>query len=360
MFEKEDTKEIDLSVKELLNDSFFLDIITETIRTIDNDYIKKYLGDYLLFYGAIFTEEVIQAGAGDLKSVSAENLKIIKELRTKNLKYSPTINSKHIIKKVKDMGIDFDYYVFDTVITINGNNTLYDINLRTWEYQNIDKDYFSKLDNIACTGSSWNKKILLSNIPILESYKKVIVLLIKEKLKKYDFKYKAYASSKLLNTNIKVEEKLYIAQRYGLYKTIEFINELLEDIPLIDAGILELDVKKFLRKNKAILFGILWNDYNNTKMGIIENIFKKNNEIIPKDFYPINTKIRNNLHYSKINIIEDKENNLFDIYEKEYMKNISVVFNENLNVKFGFGYNIALYLAKLQFEKENKDNLNKK
>lgn len=353
-YENEILKELPLRVKEMLNDAFALDIITEVIQSVDNVYLKKLLGDFVLFFASIFTEEVIDAEMGDIEKVSNETLKLIHDLRMKNLKSSPTINSKTIKNKEKDMGIDFEHYVFDTVITVDENSELYDINFRTWEYDNLKEEYFLKLNQIARTPSLWSKRMLIDNIYEINIYQKLIKLFIIKKIKNIKLTYKSYPSSKLFNTSIKKEEKLYIAQRYGLAKSICLLDEIMKDIPEMNIGLMYIDIKKFLRKAKAVLFGIMWNDYKNTNFNIIKEIFEKNKNVISEDFYQISTNIRNNIHYKTTNPITKKEIEIFDSNEKYYMKNILEVFNKNMSVKFNFNYKLALYLAKIQYDKDTK------
>lgn len=333
-------------VNETLNDAFWLSFILDLKRNISDLYQKEMLSNFLIFFSSIFAEETIKAGFGGMSEKTTITEKEVSKFRNHNLKYCTKIESATTLKTISEMGISFDEYIFDIVLTIR-NSELMDINFRGWDYSK--EENFELLDGTVSTPNIWMEKLMP------EIYSQMIESL-KDLSKKYtnqilnsEIKKRSYSTFKLFaHTKIDAENKLYILQHYGLVKTMMFISDLINKEIRIKIHEAKFDSKVYITKCKAILLELFWNDKkSNPKLSILDEIFSRNKESIPAEFYVINRKIRDNLHYSDYHYLPNTEMELLKKYQDVYFKNIIEVFDNKIHYKFGIGYKLGLSIAKI-------------
>ncbi|HCJ31905.1 MAG TPA: hypothetical protein DHV70_03350 [Firmicutes bacterium] len=332
---------------EIMNDAFWLSYILEIKRSITDYNQKEILSSFLIFYSSIFVEETIKANYGGLSGKRDITLDDIEKFRNYNLKYYPFTNSETVIKVMLEMGINFEPNIFDIILSLDNRNLL-DINFRNWDLNNKEK--FELYDGLVSTPSRW-MEILMPDIynAILEQIKKISKEIV-DKISISKINKKSYSSYNLFKNNIGNSEKLYILQRYGLIKTTMFIDNLIRDNISFNIGELHFDFKTFITKTKAIIIEMIWNDKKVSKSNsVIDSIFEKNKKDIRNDFYSINRKCRNNLHYSDYHYLSKKEVTILNEYQNIYLNNVIETFNYYISLKFGIFYNIGLYLAKLEY-----------
>lgn len=341
----EDDKKFKI-VNEIMNDAFWLGYILEIKRKISDYNKKEVLSSFLVFFSSIFVEETIKAEYGGLSGKRKVALKDIENLRNHNLKYCPYENSNDTKTIIKEMGIDFNNYMFDLVLYLNENDLL-DINFRNWDFNK--EGNFELLDGIVATPSRWIE-ILMPDI--FEQIKKALSELTDIHLKRINslnIEKKSYSSCKFfIKSKITSNEKLYILQRYGLIKTAMFIENLIKEQIAFNIGEFHFDFKKFITKIKAIMIEMFWND-NISSNSILKQIFDRNAQYIDDKFYSINRKCRNNLHYSDYHYLSKEDKEILLKYQDVYLDNILMVFNNNITYKFGCSYKIGLALAKLEY-----------
>lgn len=117
--------------KEILNDSFWLGILLSVEDQIKNVELKYILSEFLLMFSTIFCNDVLNYKFGEIKNVELLTDQQLKKLRNLYLKQCPIYNSVNIKNIIKNMGIDFNNYVFDIFLFIY-NGTLLDVNSRFW------------------------------------------------------------------------------------------------------------------------------------------------------------------------------------------------------------------------------------
>lgn len=333
-------------VNEILNDAFWQSFILELKRNISDLYQKEILSNFLIFFSSIFAEETIKAGFGGMSEKTTITEKEVSKFRNHNLKYCTKIDSATTLKTISEMGISFDEYIFDIVLTIR-NSEVMDINFRGWDYSK--EENFNLLDGTVSTPNVWMEKLMP------EIYDQMIELL-KDLSKKYinqisnsEIKKRSYSTFKLFaRTKIDAENKLYVLQRYGLVKTMMFINDLINEEIKISIHEAVFDSKLFIIKCKSILLELFWNDKkSNPNLSVLNEIFSLNKESIPAEFYAINRRIRDNLHYSDYHYLTDTEMEILKTYQDIYFKNIIKVFDAKIDYKFGLGYKLGLSIAKI-------------
>lgn len=345
-FKEEKSKKI---ANEIMNDAFWLGFILEIKRKIEDYNQKEILSNFLVFYCSIFCEETIKSKVGGLSGKRNITESQIENFRNHNLKYSPYLNSEFTDKIIREMGIDFNNFVFDIVITMN-KNSLIDINFKNWDLNK--KENFELLDGLIATPMRWIEILMPSNIysEIVNSFNDLSDQYV-IKMNELQLVKKSYASSNLFKySQINNDEKIYILYRYSQIINIISICEIFNEDIVYDIGDFHFELHTFLMKCKAIIIELFWNDKKSN--GLIANLMDKlfeNNKCIPENFYSINRKCRNNLHYSDYHYLSKNDIELLDKYQNIYLNNVSELFNKNLNLKFGFFYNLALNIAKLEY-----------
>lgn len=335
-------------LNEIVNDAFWLGYILEIKKHISNYNKKEILSSFLVFYSSIFVEETLKANYGGLNKDRNITLEDIEKFRNYNLKHYPSLDSRTTKRIMKEMEIEFEPNVFDIVLYAN-NSKIIDINFREWDLANKEK--FELYDSLIATPYRW-LQILIPDIlnKVLEMMEELTHKYI-AKLSKMNIDKKSYSTYRLFKKKkITDSEKVYILERYGLVKTTMFIDEILEDKISFDVGKLHFDSTIFMRKIKAIIMEMMWNDkQTDENNSIIDKIFEKNEKSIAGDFYHINRKCRNNLHYCDYNCLSKKDNEILDKYQNKYLNNIIETFDSYIFIKFGLSYNLSLLFAKLEY-----------
>ena len=343
---------LNLSIKiglEMLNDSFWLGIILTTEDKIQDLTIKALLTDFLLFFSSLFCEELIIYKFGGVKDPNYVSNNQVKELRKRYLKKCPLYNSDNMKNIITEMGIDFDNYVFDNVLFFI-DNELIDINSRTW--LNRNKENYDLYNGIILSPRRWIKNFHPQLNDMFEEIRKPYVDEFVKKFNKKIITFKSYSSKKLFDNKLSKDEKIYIMQRIGLLKTTMYFSKIFGNgnfITINGESNIKVSFDNFLIKVKAELIELLWNDKCQNNIPFLDKIIEDYPKEISEEFFPINRKCRDNLHYGFYNELTEKELNILNEYQDLYLNYVIVEFEKNLKIKFGASYKIGLALAKIQY-----------
>ena len=340
--------------KEILNDSFWLTYISKIINNVDNLWVKHYITNFVLFFSTIYVNELINANYGKINPEINLTEKELKNLRVENIKQLPKESNKKIEDKIKDMGLDFNKYLFDMTILCDQEKTLYDINFRMWNLTIRNKENYGKLESIINTSLSLMEEFLYDYyegiFKIAEKHSDIYI----KNIQKYRFKAYSYSSHKFFKTNIIPDEKIYILQRYGLIKSIMWFEKIFERKMNIKIGELQFDLEKFIMKIKAIVIETIGHDRKSCNYTILNRLLEINEKTIDNNFFKINRKIRNNIHYNRIQKIEEEELKIAKQYQDVYFENLIKIFDDNIDISIGLKNKFDLFLAKLKYWCENK------
>lgn len=340
---------LNLSIKignEMLNDSFWLGIILTVEDKIHDLTMKALLTDFLLFFSSSFCEEAVTY------KFCGKNYKFdnkIKKMRKRYFKKCPLYNSKDIKIIIKEMGIDFDNYVFDNVLFYI-DNELIDINSRTWF--NRDKEEFGLYNAIILSPRRWIKNFCPQLNDFFENIRKPYVDKFVKEIDKKKITFKTYSSKKLFDNDLSNNEKIYIMQRIGLLKTIIYFSKVFKFgnyVIMNEEKNIIVSFDKFLLKVKAELIELLWNDNCQNNLPFLNNILMNYPSEISNDFFRINRKCRDNIHYGFYNELTFNEINILIDNQDLYLNYIITEFEKHLKIKFNIGYKISLVLAKIQY-----------
>lgn len=334
---------------EILNDSFWLGIILTTEDKIKNKMMKALLTDFLLFFSSSFCEELITYKFSEIKDNNLGSNKQIKELRNTYFKRCPLYNSKNIKPIIQEMGIDFENYTFDNVLFFI-DNELIDINSRTWN--NRIKANFNLYNGIILSPRKWIKNYYPKLNNFFEELRKPYVNEFVKRFSKKEIICKSYSTKKLFNNNLSNDEKIYILQRIGLLKTIMFFSNVFRNGNIININgqdNIKFYFDSFLIKVKASLIEILWKDKKENNLPFLDHILENYPKEICDDFFPINRKCRDNIHYGFYKKLSNSEITILNKYQDKYLNYVIAEFEKQLTIKFGIDYKIDLALAKIQY-----------
>lgn len=145
-------------------------------------------------------------------------------------------------------------------------------------------------------------------------------------------------------------------QRIGLLKTTMYFFELFGNgnfITINEGKNIKVSFDSFLIKVKAELIELLWNDKCNNDIPFLDKIIDNYPKEINSEFFSINRKCRDNIHYGFYNELVNEELNILNKYQDLYLEYVIKKFEEQLKIKFGIGYQIGLALAKIQYWASN-------
>ena len=143
-------------------------------------------------------------------------------------------------------------------------------------------------------------------------------------------------------------------QRIGLIKTVMFFTNIFSSGLQYSDKI--IDSERFLLKVKASLICVL-GDIDLKKIPFLNKMFQDCMKDIPDEFYPINRKCRNNLHYGFYNELSEHELEVLKKNQDIYLKYVVDEFEKQLTINFGFKYYFDLSLAKIQYWASHKNML---
>lgn len=345
---------------ETINDSFWLGIILTVEDKIKDNYMKAIFAEFLLSQSAVFCEEVVNYKIGGIINPKITNT-YLKKMRNSFLKEIPLYDSKNIKKIIEEMGIEFERNnVFDIVLYLDDEKLL-DINSRNWS---INKSNEHEIYNgIILSPRRWIKNNLPKEVNnLFEEKRDEIVNHFINELKDKTIIPRSYCTKALLDKNLSYNEKIYILQRIGKIKTIDFIaNTLKTDKCKIekDENGFYLNYNYFMIKVKAALIETIWNDNKCNKIPFLKEILNNIPEELDEDFFMINRKCRDNIHYGFYNYISEKEFDLLEKNQSIYLKYLTDEFDKRVKIFFDKKYWIKIKIANFLY-KIQKENLNKK
>lgn len=330
---------------EILNNAFWLGFILEVKRKIADYGVKELLTSFLLFFSSIFCDETIKANQGGLSGKRKITKKEVNDYRMYNLKYIHNKQSDSTKDIMKEMGIDFGNYIFDIYLHVNKDDQLLDINFRNWNTNK--KENFELYDGIVATPYRWIEILFPELFPNVEETLKDIIDDYILRFSLSGIERKSYSCYRMFsNTSIDDDNKLYILQKYGLVKTAIFIEELLGLDISFELGPFKIDSKRFWTKIKAIIIEGFWDDNKKKEIMVIKNIFEQNELKIKPKFYPLNRKLRDNIHYNHIDVLTDDELNYLKENQTIYLNNVLTEFDKHLYISFDKKYQRDYKIAK--------------
>ena len=331
---KKSTQNIDIhSLYEILQDNFSIVILGNILNRFQNIEAKIALEEFI----ADFSPVLIYEAYSFLKNknlIEEEKFYRSEELKSKVRDYRMLTTKKkikesdYIANITEKMGIEFCEDVFDINVIVK-NNKVKRFNFAEYKKKE-EKDF---LGMCYWTNEEFSKVCFKELAKVFESdYKDAINKILKNnnnKIKKLERRLSgirySYKSSKLFkNSSIQENDKIFILYRIN---TLQIIIELrnfirknkitcnINNIPIFDTN-------KFLNKIIALEIDILGNDIRSLNTEYITQLQQKLDKKMleeNKNFYSLSRKLRNNIHYEKIEKLDLNTYNNIEFLQDKYI-----------------------------------------
>lgn len=329
------TKIADVTVNEIFQDALFFQVLYKITASMDNSEAVIIADRFLKLQSVVFIRELmnyfdekhIELGIGPEID---RFIKTLKEERNDNgIHYSP-IGSDRMKKIIEDMGISWGSICYDINLVVKDNNV---INLNIEDYGIEPDEFWTNILIIAKSASDGALATVSSKITteVFLKYGKEKIIENSKRLQDYlsGTRY-SYSSCVLFSKakDLTVEDKVFIMYRYRLiYLAYAFLNSL--EGMLVQIGTagtntynIEFDMKSYVRKHVARVCEMIHIDLETLQTPFQKALQKDiDNQIREKSFFPLNRKLRNNLHYSLgTTPLSKKELNLIDKYQPIYIE----------------------------------------
>lgn len=315
---------------EIFNELCGLLYILETKRSITNKRIKNILGEFLVFFTPIFICGLEVEKFVKLKqtaSISSEELKNIRHKHSHFSHLQNGINNSYHQRKISEMGIDFENYVIDIILTKLNGKLLYGFNYGTWQYQNSFRvrklgEIVNSLNTIAC-------RMLPETTDIIKCI--INHFRIPNNFDEIKISYRSHSTNRLFQKSVlSVSEKLCILETYGVIRNILLVSHTM-NIPIsIELFGTKIEIWKFFIKAKAIIISSLGDIRN--RIELIDNIGAWGNENLPENFFKINRRCRDNLHKKEVNVLSNEEYILLVQNQDKYLEKVLNIYDSHINI----------------------------
>ncbi|MGF6990526.1 hypothetical protein M2150_001791 [Lachnospiraceae bacterium PM6-15] len=356
------------NVADICQDLIFISFIYSIQRKMKEPYYQELYGYIGVMALNIVLHELIQSKIIDPDLVSEEARSVLRSIRSRYLKEIPMEDSKVISKILNEMGTDFEHYVFDMVLSVdrNKNDRLLAINFSFWDLENYIKDHGDIVH-------------ILSELPmqLLEAFSQIfmgseeLVTFVEEASSRsaeviessIKLEKKSYASGVFFKNPEPIkQDKVLILYHYTIFSLLELMDELIPNIQIpVGNYLLDTDIAKM--KLKALFIEVFGVNMKRMETPVVSEIKKLlNNEIKDASFFPLNRKLRNNIHYGRIDKITQEEYKLIGITQTIYIQQVMKVFRKKTKYKLGNWYQFIKWIANntdanMIEEKKRKDGL---
>ena len=338
------------SLYEILQDNFSIALLGKVLNKINNIEAKIAIQEFIIdFSPVLIYEAYLYLKSNNL--VEENKFYKSKELKNKVEEYrmitaKKKVKESNYIKSITEkMGIILCENVYD-INVISRNNQVKGFNFA--EYKKREEKEF--LEMCYSTNLEFSKVTFKEITGISEIYyNNIINLIIENKTEDIEELEKSlagirysYKSSKLFgDTTIQDDDKFFILYRFNTVNTIiELKNFLNKNKIVIDTNNgLSINIDKFIDKIIALEIDVLGRDIQSLNTEFIKNLGKELDEKMlnnkktkaGENFYQLNRKLRNNIHYSKIEELDK------DIYckvvnlQEEYLYKVHNEMENNMH-----------------------------
>lgn len=333
------------SINEILQDVVFICVFKKFVESIKNPEAKRYFSMFVKDLSIIYLYE-LSVFSEDKKILSKDELfksNIKKKIREERNSIHRSIYQSNTIKeKSLKMGIEMNEKVYDINIVIDKNNKLLDINLENYN----EEDKLKFWNDIVYTNEKIAKELLkdiTGNSNVLDWVYNVLNEKALDKIQDLEdifigfrYSYSSYELFKNFNS-FTDDDKYFVMYRYRLLYSIICIDNFFKKYPLeLKIGdISNLEIKNYILKIKSLIIDILGNDILKLNTDFVKKIrldIKKEIEDHNPDFFMINRKIRNNIHYSNIETLQKKDMERLEKNQNKYLTIIMENFKSSISI----------------------------
>lgn len=335
------------SLYEILQDNFSLVLIGEVNNNINNIEAKNAIYEFIIDFSPVLIYEAYLYLKN--KNLTKENefytsielKEKVKEYRMLTTK-KKVMNSDYIKSIIEKMGISFNEDVYDINVVVK-NKEIKGFNFA--EYNKMKEKSFFEMcysTNLKFAKVTFKDLTKIFEIDYNNIIDKIIGSINKdmEKLKNSlsGVRY-SYKSSKLFRySTIQNEDKLFILYRFNILNTIIELKKFFKKTKIIIniGNDFVIDIDKFMDKIIALEIDILGRDIRSLNTNFVK---KLSNDLDSKflnikigdsqyNFYQLSRKLRNNIHYERI---EKLDNDIYSLIENLQEKYLQMIYNEMIN-----------------------------
>lgn len=316
MNEEDKIKDIPINlIGEILQDSFYFSLILHIKCYINDTEIKRYFVMFLKGLASIFAYELAlflkEYKLLEINDYFRPGMKK-KVFEERQWIHQCVVNSNKMSLKLNEMGINFDELVYDMNVVLN-NEELFDMNFEEYnENDNLEfwNGVFSILQDVSnCIINTITSMTIEEQFKLFDDNAKDFYDNIQKStlLKRYSYSaYKLFSLSPNL-TNI---DKIFILYRYRLITSIKYIEEIFKkyNYDMNFEKLFFIKFENYIRKIKALFIDIIGNDLMKMETSYSADLLKSiNDNINEKNFFVLNRKLRNNVHYVQTTILSNDE-----------------------------------------------------
>ena len=115
---------------EVLQDLFTMYMCFNIQSKIKNPFIQELYGYIMVFFYSVFLHELYKANLIDENQYTKIPKSLMNEFRQRFLKKKAEVGKPHLDSIRKEMGIDFDHFMYDIILTVDAKDRskLYSVN----------------------------------------------------------------------------------------------------------------------------------------------------------------------------------------------------------------------------------------
>ncbi len=341
------------TVAGIIGDLFCFDLILEIKRKMKNEAAKAYLGNFLRILAPIYIHEITNA-LDRLKIVSKDKLleptisKRIGDERQLSV-HKVIVNSDEATKAIARMGIAFDRKFYDINI-ITKDSTLYDLNFELQVAPVDDFDFWNSLFYLPHTMLTAALSALSSDFSLQDVYDNgndqldSIAKRLDDALSLSRYSYSTHRLF-LHSPHLETADKVLILYRYRLITSVKVLSEYLPGFHVTMDERRIVDMNLFLDKYRALIITILGDELRQLNTPFANQIKTKlSNVITETNFFSLNRKLRNNLHYNTTNMLTESEKSTvrqnqmiyLSVWENSFRACLNIDVDKECKIMTGF------------------------
>lgn len=339
---------------EILQDLFTIFACFKTQEKVKNPFVQELYGYIMVYFYSVFLHELFQANLID-NNTNCENIKkLVKDFRQRFLKQEALIEGKLTNKIINEMGLDFQHFVYDLVLTTDKKNQsiLYAVNLGLWDLEHIEKDKVELFNANAQVPEILVKKILYNfgnkeDIDLLvEKFEKIFEgMAAKVETEIQPIKYPYSSGILFVDNELSEQDKILILFYYSYFLLFIIVDDLVPPLKF-EIGEITIDIKRSLMKLKAMLIESFGKNIMKIDTPMVNNLKNKIDESFGESkVFQLNRKLRNNIHYDETKYIGEQEWITIDAFQREYLNIVIRQFRRNIRFKFGKRYRLIKWIA---------------
>lgn len=355
---------------EILQDLFTMYMCFNIQSKIKNPFIQELYGYIMVFFYSVFLHELYKANLIDENQYTKIPKSLMNEFRQRFLKKKAEVGKPHLDSIRKEMGIEFDYFMYDIILTVDSKDRskLYSVNLGLWDLERIEKEKLELFNTLAGFPEKLIKELFseVANQEVADDFIKIFDVACEAHAAKLESKMSPvkypYASAVFFkNPEPEEQDKYTVMYYYSYFSLFGMLDEFVPALK-VEGEVINIDVSYSVMKLKAMLICTFGDAIFELKTPMVQSIKKEIEDSFGEsDVFKINRRLRNNLHYNSVEKLSDIELERIDIFQRKYMEIVLDTFKKNIKFKIGKWYQLIKWIAdhtdeKILEEKKNKQN----